>query len=277
MELMVGNCKINLFKSTSENYVIFVHGMCETYEGYIKIKDYLVDNGYNVILYNQRGHGMKVPHLENFEAHSMVEDLLNIELYLRKQLKASFVAVVGHSMGTLVVRSAMKSCVFDRVVLNGMAMTTSKPLAFISSLLFLGNNKKMTTLMDKTVFASYSRKVNDNSSNFSWVCSNEEYMKMYLNDPHCGNVGTKGYYREIIRLTSMAFENSIKPTKVLLTTGSSDPVTNFGKTCEKSKARLEKCGCDVSYIMYDNMRHFIYDEVACEKCYVDLKKFLGGC
>ncbi len=279
MEVITINNDYYLYRAASDKYVIFVHGMVETMDGYLKIKDFLVASGYNVVLYNQRSHGVDGDNLAHYsagDAYNLVTDLLDIAMYLRKENQARFICVVGHSMGTYVTRNAMKTFQFDKVVLNGMPKSNNLFTSVISSLLFLGNKRKRTKLFDKVVFKSYNKRIKNPTSEFSWICSNEAYMQMYLNSDYCGVIGTKGFYQEIIKLSHLALEKDVLPTTVMLTTGYEDPVSEFGKVCDSSANRLEKCGCNVVVKKYDKMRHFIYDEIGCEVCYNDLLEFLKG-
>ncbi len=277
-EINLGN-KFYLYNANSSEYVIFVHGMVETFEGYLKIKDYLVENNLNVVLYNQRAHGLDgdlLAHYNSNDSYSLVNDLMDIYTYLNKEKNATSISVVGHSMGTYVIRSAMKALKFDKVVLNGMPKSNNMFTTSISSLLFLGNARKRTKVFNKVVFNSYNKRFKDSDCEYSWVCSNSEYLESYLNSKYCGVVGTKGFYREIIKLSYLASEKNLISTDVMLTSGSEDPVSEFGDVCDTSAIKFKKCGCSVTIKKYNNMRHFIYDEVDCLICYEDLLKFLRG-
>ncbi len=270
----------NLYESTSDKYVIIVHGMVETYEGYFKLKDYLVENGFNVILYNQRGHGSDAHHfghLNSGESYQLIGDLLIITFHLRKEIQASEVSVIGHSMGTAVVRSAMQILEYDKVILNGMPDSLSLLTGTIAKQFFsFGNLETKTELFDKMVFKSFNKKIENPSFDNSWICSNDEYMAMYNNDPYCGSICTRGYYREIIQtlMSANLISDTVEPTSLLLTTGSDDPTSKFGKVCDKAKRKYEKHGYSVTVKKYPKMRHFIYDEIGNEVCFEDVVQFL---
>ncbi|MFV0424957.1 MAG: alpha/beta fold hydrolase [Bacilli bacterium] len=279
MEEINLNNKFFLYKSTSNKYAIFVHGMVETMNGYLKVKDYLVNNGINVVLYDNEGHGenaKNLGHLDIYESYKMVNDIIDIEKYINDNYSPSEVVVIGHSMGSALVRSAMKSVKFDKVVLNGAPKSlrafTSNLLLFIY--LFI-NDKKPSMLFNNLVFKSYNKSVESPTSENDWVCSNLEYLKMYNEDEYSGFIGTGGFYQEVIRVMAMAKEVKINPTNVLITSGKNDPVTNMGKSCFQLKNRLEKHGCNCNVICYENMRHFIYDEIDCNICYEDLLNFIN--
>lgn len=278
MENTIINDKYNLYKSSSDKYVIFVHGMVETTAGYEKVKNFLNANGINVVLYDNRGHGKsakRLGHLETFESYKMVGDLVEIEKHIKDNYNPSEVIIVGHSMGSGIVRAAMKSVVFDKVVLNGAPASLNSFVSNFALFVFLFiKNEKETSIFNKLVFNGYNKKIKNPVSSNSWVCSNSEYVKMYDEDKFSGFLGTGGFYQEIIRVLAMASEKSINATKVLITTGSMDPVTKMGKTSFALEKKLETQGCKCKVISYNNMRHFIYDEVDCEVCFDDLLEFI---
>lgn len=279
MEKIVIDNEFFLYKSSGRKFVIFVHGMVETMDGYVKVKDYLVENGINVVLYNHKGHGKNAKHLghlETYESYKMVNDIIEIEKYVKDNYDPEEVIVVGHSMGSALVRAAMKSVSFDKVVLNGTPASLSAVASnFVLFLYLLINNNKQSGLFDKLVFSSYNDTVENPVSKNSWVCSNEEYIKMYDEDEYSGMIGTGGFYQEIVRIMAMAKETGINPTKVLVTTGSDDPVTKMGKVSYRLADKLNKQGCETEVICYEKMRHFIYDEIDCMVCYEDLLSFIN--
>ncbi len=279
METIILNNEFYLYKSTGKKYVIFVHGMVETFEGYMKVKDYLVDNGINVVLFNHRGHGpnaKRLGHLDTFESYKMVSDVVEIEKHIKDNYETEEVIVVGHSMGSALVRAAMKNSTFDKVVLNGTPASlngfTTNFLMFVY--LFI-NNEKESRFFDKMVFGSFNNGIENPSSKNDWVCSNPEYMKMYNEDKYSGYIGTGSFYQEIIRIMAMAQEKDINATKVLITTGGEDPVSKKGKYTYEIEKKLSKQGCECEVIVYDKMRHFIYDEIDCMVCFEDLLKFIN--
>ncbi len=279
MEKIIINNEFFLYKSSGDKFVIFVHGMVETMDGYMKVKDYLVENGVNVILYNNKGHGKnakQLGHLDTYESYKMVNDIIEIEKYVKDNFSPSEVIVVGHSMGSALVRAAMKSVKFDRVVLNGTPKSLNGTSSNLVLFLYLFiNDKKQSGLFNKLVFSSYNKSVKNPVSENDWVCSNAEYIKMYNEDEFSGIIGTGGFYQEVIRIMAMANEKGINATRVLITSGSDDPVTKMGKVSYSLEKTLAKQGCNTNVIVYENMRHFIYDEIGCQVCFDDLLNFIN--
>ncbi len=278
MEKIVINNEFFLYKATSRKFVIFVHGLVESMDGYIKVKDFLVNNGINVILYNNRAHGenaQTLGHLELYDSYKIINDVIEIEKYVKDNLNPEQVTIVGHSMGTAIVRAAMKSVRFDKVVLNGGGGSISPTFSnLVLGMYLFVNNKKPSKLFNNIIFKSFNKTVTNPVSENDWISTNSEYVATYNADPYCGFIGTGSFYQEQIRLVAMAREIDIKATKVFITSGSEDPVTKMGKECYILKDKLVKQGCEVEVKLYSGKRHFIYDELNCEECYDDLLQFV---
>lgn len=265
-----------LYESSSDIFVVVVHGMVETMDGYLNLKDFLVENGVNVVLYNQLGHGFdaeRLGHLNDNDSLLMIDNVIEIDEYLKSELNASKVVIVAHSMGTSVVRAAMNKHDFDKVVLNGMPEDLKKASNKFARLVFgriLDKNKE-TKLFDKLTFDKYKKKV---GIEHSWVCRNKEYMKFYKSDSYTGYIGTGNFYKELINIFTLATPKNVNPTPMLLTSGKGDPVTAFGRLCYKEQTKFRELGCDVEVILYEGMNHFIYGEENREKCFEDLLKYI---
>ncbi len=267
--------KFYLYESSSDKYVVFVHGMVETMNGYLKVKDFLVDSGYNVVLYNQRGHGEdteKLGYLYKGDDFKLVNDVIEIEKHLKRCFNASEVIIVAHSFGTAVVRAALNITSFDKVVLNGMFNYLNKFSGSLSFALFsVLPRDKPTHLFNKLIFRQYKKKVVYGKS---WICTNEDYLAFYKNNPYSGFVGYASYYKTIFKLGMKAKPTNVKPTKMFFTSGLGDPVSNFGKSCLINQKLYQKLGCNVEVKLYEKMNHFIYDEIDCQVCYDDLVRFI---
>lgn len=93
---------------SSHKSVVFVHGTGENMQRYKEIARYFFINGFNVFLYDQRGHGysgrftdnkVKI-HTDGF--HRQVEDLSFMVNLAVEGVKDNEVYIVGHSMGGLI-------------------------------------------------------------------------------------------------------------------------------------------------------------------------------
>ena len=90
------------------------HGMAEHKERYYSFMEYLVDNGYLAIIHDHRGHGVSVKTQEDLgyfyddKAEYIVEDMYQITKYMKEQYPEKKLILLGHSMGSMVVRKYIK-------------------------------------------------------------------------------------------------------------------------------------------------------------------------
>lgn len=93
---------------TEDRTILLVHGMSEHGQRYEHVIETVVERGWNVVVPDQRGHGLSggVPtHVRCFRQY--VDDLATIRQHL--ELQPERTAIVGHSMGGLVaVRHAQR-------------------------------------------------------------------------------------------------------------------------------------------------------------------------
>ncbi|WP_250130212.1 alpha/beta fold hydrolase [Jeotgalicoccus sp. WY2] len=85
---------------TAKATVIIVHGLAEHLGRYDDIAGVLIRSGFNVIRYDQRGHGHSSGENTFYsKVDEITDDLGAIVLYTRKLLPEQQVFVIGHSMG----------------------------------------------------------------------------------------------------------------------------------------------------------------------------------
>lgn len=85
---------------TAKATIIIVHGLAEHLGRYDDIASVLIQKGFNVIRYDQRGHGHSSGENTFYsKVDEITDDLGAIVLYTRKLLPQQQVFVIGHSMG----------------------------------------------------------------------------------------------------------------------------------------------------------------------------------
>ena len=85
---------------TAKATVIMVHGLAEHLGRYDDFAGLLIRSGFNVIRYDQRGHGHSSGENTFYsDVDEITDDLNAIVLYAKKLLSEQQVFVIGHSMG----------------------------------------------------------------------------------------------------------------------------------------------------------------------------------
>lgn len=96
-------------QGNSADWIIWVHGICEHLGRYSHLDELFAKN-FNILRFDLRGHGKsqgKRAYVENFE--QFVDDLHEVITFLKTNYKSPKYALMGHSMGGLIVAGYMQT------------------------------------------------------------------------------------------------------------------------------------------------------------------------
>ena len=96
-------------QGNSADWIIWVHGICEHLGRYSHLDELFAKN-FNILKFDLRGHGKsqgKRACIENFE--QFVDDLHEVITFLKTNYKSPKYALMGHSMGALIVSGYMQN------------------------------------------------------------------------------------------------------------------------------------------------------------------------
>ena len=102
-------CEIT--QSDSPNWIVWVHGICEHLGRYPHMEE-LFSKNFNILKFDLRGHGKSQgqrAYIENFE--QFIEDLDEVLNFLKTNYNSPQYALMGHSMGALIVSGYMQNMV----------------------------------------------------------------------------------------------------------------------------------------------------------------------
>lgn len=247
--------------------VLLVHGMAEHRRRYEELGTALAEAGFLVWIYDQRGHGDSPPgpdarrHISpgnRWEA--LVEDARAAMEALGEALETDSAShagaplcVLGHSMGSLVLRDALRrppSPVCAAVLMGtsgsgGMRAATGHLVAGLLAAVS-GPSRPSRVLNDMT-FGAYNRAIADAATEFDWLSRDREEVERYIADPLCGEVMSAHFFRELTRglmrvSSRAAFAEVPRETSVLLASGTEDPVGDFGRGVREVAERFRAAG-----------------------------------
>jgi len=103
------------------------HGMCEHKERYYNFMEYLTNKGYITIINDHRGHGESVRNRNDLgyfydeTGKFIVEDLHQITEYIKGLYPDKEVTLLGHSMGSMIVRCYIRENddLIDKLIVCG--------------------------------------------------------------------------------------------------------------------------------------------------------------
>jgi alpha-beta hydrolase superfamily lysophospholipase len=267
--------------------VVLVHGMAEHKERYYPFMTYLSEQGFACVIYDQRGHGATAVNPDDLGyfgkngVKKLVEDTRTVIHWTRKQYAGLKLFLLGHSMGSMVVRCYTKK--YDREI-DGLVVCGSpsdNPVSGLGILvtrvfqLFKGERHRSKTVA-LMMFGPHVKKFKDEGLHNAWLSTNKVNVQEYNDDPLCGFKFTLNGYRVVMQLiqetyssTGWAVRNPEMPVHFLA--GSEDPCIITRKDFDKAVDFFRDRGYKkVSAKVYTGMRHEVLNELGKESVWEDV-------
>lgn len=271
---------VRMYHPTTEpkGHVHIMHGMAEHSGRYIDFAEYLVNQGYFVTAHDHRGHGEtaklngQLGYLGDEKGfHRLVEDVFEILQFFHASKQLPETILFGHSMGSFVARRFMQlySGHIDKCILAGTGATTAVHFlgnAVARSLSVFRGKNMPSQLMNDLSFGSFSRTVLNSRTIFDWLCTNDEEVDKYIQDPYCGFVPTNQFFADLTEgLLLINKKDEIdrirKDLPILFVSGNLDPVGMNGASVFKVAKEMADVGLeDVAVYLFEGMRHEILKE-----------------
>ncbi len=264
-----------------------VHGMAEHRERYYDFMEYCAKQGYIVAIHDHRGHGASVKSADDYGyfyadgAEAIVEDVYQVNRYLRERHTNLPLALFGHSMGSLVVRCYMQQ--YDQTV-NGLIVCGSPSQRFGAKLGLLSvklvkalkGDRYRSPFINHLLFGSYNQKFGEVTSPNSWIVSDPAVVAAYDDDPRDGFIFTTNGFEALLNLASRAYtktgwqmRNTGAP--IFFIAGADDPCIIDEKHFTKAVDFMRQRGyVDVMSKLYPGMRHEILNEVGKAEVWQDV-------
>lgn len=272
--------------------VLILHGMAEHQKRYQAFAEYLVKNGYDVFIYDHRGHGTdkKLSELGFFSSDKgyqlVVDDVISVSEYIEANNRASKFFLFGHSMGSIIARNVIQSYdKYNGVIICGtpfpsMLMTNSG--IFLASLIqYFKGPKHISPYLSNLMFGGKKYTSLSTRTAFDWLSRSNPIVGAYMHDPYCGFTCTVSFYHDLLKLTQHSIKRSmIKLTKtelpLLIISGEKDPVGGYGKDVQKYLSVLKKLGfSNVTSKLYPECRHELLNELNNEEVFSDIQQWIS--
>lgn len=260
--------------------VQIAHGVAEHIDRYDHFARFLNDHGFTVVGHDHLGHGKSVTvngtavyFGDGATWETVTDDLYALHTRMKGQYPALPHFLLGHSMGSFLVRSYLirYSGTVQGAIVMGTGwqggMSISAGLALCSILAKNGADKPHP-LITKLAFGSYNKKFKPARTAFDWLSADEANVDAYLVDPYCGGEMTVGLFRQMLRgfrfnqrFSSLDRMNGKTP--VLLISGKADPVGDMGAGVNQTYSEFKRSGvADCTVKLYPKLRHEILNEAA---------------
>ena len=273
--------------------LLIVHGMAEHSGRYADFAQFLADHGIAVATYDHLGHGKTVKtqaDLGFFADEHPMQSLLKDVIVMADQLQARHPEVphfvMGHSMGSFIVRNVLKHHAhrFAGAILMGSA--DANPLTKV----LVPANKLLAKVAPKTpnpVFATVMNKVlnsklknRQSDSEFAWLSQNPEAIADYEADPLTGFDFTNNGFMTLFCLMDTGLNKHWAATipkdfPMLFISGEDDPIGNMGRGIRRIVTRLNQQNfSNVDIQLYPNMRHEPLHEKDHQTVYQDILEWI---
>jgi alpha-beta hydrolase superfamily lysophospholipase len=281
------NIRAQLYEiNNSIGNIVIAHGMMEHIERYDEFAKYLNLQRYNVILFDQLGHGLSAKEeLGHWDKGAFDMSIKNYSLvinHIKKMYKENKTYLFAHSMGSFIAQEFIvnRSSEIDGLILSGSnGPLLSVKLGALVSKLFKFDNKSNPFLND-LMFKPYTTIFKPKRTDFDWLTSVESEVDKYIKDPYCGFVCTTGFFKEFITSISKLNQKDKlsklnKELPILLISGNDDPVGGMGKGITKLSTLYLNNGLkSVNLLLYPNARHELLNEFCRNKVMDDVVNWL---
>lgn len=275
--------------NSPKGIVQLVHGMAEHRERYHAFMDYLAEHGYVVIIHDHRGHGASL-HAEGAYGYfgkdavnGIINDVHQLTTYIKQRFPDLPLTLLGHSMGSLVVRCYMKQYDqdVDRLIVCGSPSKNpgAGPAIVVSKFLqFFQGERHRSALVNRLAFSGYNQKSArlarangnldaryDHSPN-AWIVSDPAVVAAYDADERDGFTFTLNGFITLFSLMKRAYNPKNwrmrhPAAPILFIAGQDDPCIISPKDFQKAVDFMRQRGyADVSAKLYPKMRHEILNE-----------------
>ncbi|HEY9575192.1 MAG TPA: alpha/beta hydrolase [Lachnospiraceae bacterium] len=279
-------------KKKARAIVQISHGMMEYVGRFEGLAVFLAKEGFVVIGNDHLGHGKSTKVKEELgyigvgKSKSLLEDLREVSLYIKKLYPALPLVLFGHSMGSFLARSyAMTySKKIEGLILSGTGYQPQPLLKTARALAFLIGKIKgdfyRSEFFKRMAFAGYLSRIKNPKTANDWLTKDEKIVEAYNKDAYCNYTFTMNGYQTLLEvLDSIQKRKNIakirKDLPIYFIAGKEDPVGNYGLGVKKVYESYKKAGIkDIDLKLYANDRHELTNELDKETVFADIVKWM---
>ena len=275
----------------SKGVIQICHGMAEHIERYFEFMEYLSNNGYTVVGYDQRGHGKTAGCLENCgymddsnNIEVLISDVNRVNDYIREYYPDQKIFLFGHSMGSFISQRFVElyNGKIHGLILSGSSYNNTLIIKMghsLSSLITkIKGRRHVSKLIHNLSLGSYNNKFKPNKTTVDWLSRSNENNVKYENDEYCGMMFSVSYYKDLTETFSLIakeIELIDNDLPIFIISGDNDPVGNFGKGVITLFNKLKSVGIiDLTLKLYKEGRHEMLNELNKQEVFKDVLKWI---
>lgn len=254
-----------------------VHGMAEHRRRYYDFMEYCAERGFVTIIHDHRGHGDSLKDSDDLGyfyengAQGMIEDVHQITEYIRAMYPTLPLTLLGHSMGSLVVRCSLKQYdqAIDKLIVCG---SPSKNLAvragraLVRAMTKVKGGHFRSKFVGNLLNRNFSKRFPNEGSENAWIVSDPAVVAAYDADAKSGFIFTLNGYETLLTLSLETYSKKGWQVQhpelpIFFIAGAEDPCIISQKDFDKAVNFLRERGYEqVQSKLYPGMRHEILNE-----------------
>lgn len=272
-------------------YFHVVHGMTDHISRYEPLMSALASEGFIAFGYDHLGHGYTARDdgelgfiASRGGDELLVRDVKTFSDAVRAEYGEHPYYLLGHSMGSFIVRLAAAECVDpDKLVIMGTG--GPNPIFPIGLLLcdivrLFKGEKYISPMIENVAFGTYNSRFAPEEGKNAWLTRIAENREKYSADKFCTFKFTVSAMHDLISLNrksnlpswfSKISENHVP---ILLVSGDADPVGDYGKGVRTVCEKLRKNGASVTLKLYPEARHEILNDLCSDEVVADILNFV---
>ena len=279
-------------EKTPQGIIQIAHGMVDYVERYKPLCEFFTNEGYIVAGNDHLGHGKSVSDKSEFGifakkggADFVIEDVYQMNKYLRKTYRDLPVFLLGHSMGSFIARlyAVKHPRSISGLIIHGTAgpnpvLPFGKALTALMQL-FLGPEYR-SKFIRNLAFSGYNKRFPKEEGHNAWLTRNNEVVRKKDEDERGGFMFTVSGYRDLFYMLGKSnskrwYKEFPKALPTLVVSGECDPVGNYGKGPSFVYKRLMIAGCEnLELKLYAGARHELFNEMNSDEIFRDLLTWL---
>ncbi len=270
-----------------------VHGMAEHVERYEDFANFMCSKGFIVTAEDHLGHGKTAADgiygyfCKKDPATVVVRDVHRLKKITQEQFPGLPYFILGHSMGSFILRNylyrygsgidgaiVMGTGMQPKIVVIGLKVTSFLACVF-------GKAKKPCPFINNVGFGAYQKQIPNPRTSNDWLTKDDKVVDIYNEDPLCGFIFTGNGFKTLSELILRLYkktnlEGMPKDLKILITSGASDPVGDYGKAPKAVFDSYKALGLtNVSLKLFDGDRHEILNETDKEQVYTYIYEWIA--
>ncbi len=275
--------------------LFLIHGSVEHAKRYDEFARKLNEQGYLVIAPDHRGHGLTAKesgvfsHFGNKDGFlTAIEDLEEILDHIIETYPNLPRSIFGHSLGSFMTRKliSIRGNDFQKAIISattwGNTLELKGGIVLSNIWAMIAGRYVPNQKYNDFLWGMLNAKVKGHKGTLDFINRDEKEVEKYIADPLNGNTMTIEFGIQmsvaiLLVREDKVFEDTPNNLKIMLASGTGDPLANKGKDIKLIAEKYKNYGvADVTVKLYKDARHEIINEINKEEVITDMITWLDN-